>query len=97
MALSGDDYRKLSMLAASACTEKSREAAVNAMLAALTSLNEDDSMEASFDRYWLARNAGLLMIELGMQDQGTELVTRAIGFFNQFEALRRQVENQNQN
>lgn len=89
MALSGDDYRRLSMLAAAACSDSSREAAIEAMLKELTALHDEESIEALFDRYWLARNAGLLMIELGMQEAGTELVTRGITFFNKFEELRR--------
>lgn len=89
MALSGDDYRRLSMMAAAACSDHSREQAIEAMLIELETLSKEESIEALFDRYWLARNAGLLMIELGMQEQGTELVTRAIQLFNKFEELRR--------
>jgi hypothetical protein len=89
MALSGDDYRRLSMLAAAACSDSSREAAIEAMLQELNALHDEDSIEALFDRYWLARNAGLLMIEQGMQEAGTELVTKGITFFNKFEELRR--------
>lgn len=82
MTLSGDDYRRLTRLETVAWSMRSRHEAAAAMLIALESLGNQDSVEALFDKYWLARNLGRLLIEMGDEDGGTEWLLRSIEYWD---------------
>lgn len=82
MTLSGDDYRRLTRLETVAWSMKARHEAVTAMLVALEQLGSDDSGEILFDKYWITRNLGRLLIEMGDEDSGSEWLLRSIEYWD---------------
>lgn len=82
MCLSGDDYRRLTRMETVACSARARHEAAAAIMVALESLGTDESGETLFDKYWLTRHLGRLLIELGDEDGGADWLLKSIDYWD---------------
>jgi len=86
MALTADDYRRLTRLDASAMNTKSRAEAARKMVEALEQLKGAEDGESLYDSYWLTHKLGNLLLEIGDTESATEWLMQSMDYWQQYKA-----------